>query len=1178
MAEKEIRLPKWDGKEYYPATTTEAVADRERQKGLNEVLSDIEHTIDSYNRANQIMLNQKQNKLNNYKEDPSNGSVDIYAQGTVSMRNDSQGGVSTIEVYNEDNTEGVIPVARMSSEKENGDYAYVEARGNEVNIVGDYVNVNGFDLMQAIEDVATLNGTGEGSVSKTVTDEIAKVIANAPADFDTLKEIADYIDSDQTNAAEINNTLDRHTSEITSLQNNKQDALANYVEEPRGKTTIKYPNGKARVEVSNARAALWANDNKVAIAADRNGTSMLYQKTAEDGSIEHRDEISIGRHDDSTATHITLTSKSTTEEAGEKLTSTSTIQVNPERISMSSPNGEIGDVVKEISGKASSESVSKLRQEVEEKAPKVGYAPELKVNFAKELVGRGESTPEVIGAIRPTGVRSIGDGNATITKVRGNSMVWNQLIDGAITFTRMSTQDNITYVPTMTTGSGNLYYTLGVAKGSHKYLCTGRIVNSFGTEPTAGKLPLGTIFTYEYGKNINLVPFGPNVTASTDDWVRIEEPIQFHDLTLMFGSGKEPKTIEEFEARKPLGVTNEYNEGTIVSFDGDALKSVGFNAYNGAYAKVIGGEEYHATGTTSVSFAKELGADTTAITLDSEGKFIPEEDGYVFAEGKDIVIHLTHSYTPEHVDEYEEDVHVLPNVKSILDANGNQLFPYGLLSAGGVHDEITATKAIKRISHHTFNGTENWSIQSINDAGVVNYQITSSYTITTTESMCNRLKKQSTLIADTQDEGYFYNPRGIFIRLFQTTASTIKEFKTWLSNNPVEINIALITPIEVDLPEPLNMTYEAWDFGTEELIHEGATTPLNADIVYQFNAVDRIRENSSAIEDLEGHVEERKEDGIELLTNGNLKLTLKGETREFMPATPSGDPMHWAYVSAGAEYNATGNFIVKDAPWKGLVDPIDYKAQWNLDIVADNLVQNDSITYNGVSYHYAKDTRTSPTDGTQPRYRIVVKDSATGKWVWDDTKVLHLPNHWYLNGLGDITNGEMREIYRIEKKDMSSGVYMLYWRQKTLRTATVRQGSYGVQGAGHSVSQNTAIEVVNFDTLAIFDNEVVESSNIRHIISNTNRLTLEYIAKTISKGTFSTANLVTCDLRRLKKSISMANSPNLSRATTIQLISKAIPTTAITITLHPDAYARLAEDADIVAALEAQPLVTLVSA
>ena len=44
------------------------------------------------------------------------------------------------------------------------------------------------------------------------------------------------------------------------------------------------------------------------------------------------------------------------------------------------------------------------------------------------------------------------------------------------------------------------------------------------------------------------------------------------------------------------------------------------------------------------------------------------------------------------------------------------------------------------------------------------------------------------------------------------------------------------------------------------------------------------------------------------------------------------------------------------------------------------------------------------------------------------------------------------------------------------------------------------------------------------------------------------------------------------------MIENAVPSSAITITLHPDAYARLADDTDVVAALEAQPLISLVSA
>lgn len=55
--------------------------------------------------------------------------------------------------------------------------------------------------------IDTLNGTGAGSVSKQVADAIAGVVNSAPEDFDTLKEIADYIASDKTNATQINNDL-----------------------------------------------------------------------------------------------------------------------------------------------------------------------------------------------------------------------------------------------------------------------------------------------------------------------------------------------------------------------------------------------------------------------------------------------------------------------------------------------------------------------------------------------------------------------------------------------------------------------------------------------------------------------------------------------------------------------------------------------------------------------------------------------------------------------------------------------------------------------------------------------------------------------------------------------------------------------------------------------------------
>ena len=66
-----------------------------------------------------------------------------------------------------------------------------------------------------------------------------------------------------------------------------------------------------------------------------------------------------------------------------------------------------------------------------------------------------------------------------------------------------------------------------------------------------------------------------------------------------------------------------------------------------------------------------------------------------------------------------------------------------------------------------------------------------------------------------------------------------------------------------------------------------------------------------------------KQDALTLTVkdNGNIVLSnIQGQSKEFMPATPSGDPMHYAYEAAGAEYNDTGADIIKTTPWANLAD------------------------------------------------------------------------------------------------------------------------------------------------------------------------------------------------------------------------------------------------------------------
>lgn len=87
--------------------------------------------------------------------------------------------------------------------------------------------------------IDTLNGdnTVEGSVKKIITDEVTKIIANAPEDFDTLKQVADYIAADKTRADELETTISglqiavgeigaTFGSAINSVQSDVQPRLA----------------------------------------------------------------------------------------------------------------------------------------------------------------------------------------------------------------------------------------------------------------------------------------------------------------------------------------------------------------------------------------------------------------------------------------------------------------------------------------------------------------------------------------------------------------------------------------------------------------------------------------------------------------------------------------------------------------------------------------------------------------------------------------------------------------------------------------------------------------------------------------------------------------------------------------------------------------------------------------
>ena len=118
--------------------------------------------------------------------------------------------------------------------------------------------------------ITVLNGEGEGSVKKAVADAVAGVVASAPEDFDTLKEVADWIASDTTGAAKMQADIARLDGADTvdgSVKKQIKDAVA--------------------AEALIARAAEKANADAIAVEKDRvDGIVADYLKAADKSELQ----------------------------------------------------------------------------------------------------------------------------------------------------------------------------------------------------------------------------------------------------------------------------------------------------------------------------------------------------------------------------------------------------------------------------------------------------------------------------------------------------------------------------------------------------------------------------------------------------------------------------------------------------------------------------------------------------------------------------------------------------------------------------------------------------------------------------------------------------------------------------------------------------------------------------
>ena len=328
----------------------------------------------------------------------------------------------------------------------------------------------------------------------------------------------------------------------------------------------------------------------------------------------------------------------------------------------------------------------------------------------------------------------------------------------------------------------------------------------------------------------------------------------------------------------------------------------------------------------------------------------------------------------------------------------------------------------------------------------------------------------------------------------------------------------LVEPVEYPLPKVDN-NYISSDYGVEQF---NSVVPCNANNLYYMrslagetrNFLDRLYDNTNKTDPKE--VADYIANGIE----GNKELATNAPNLA----------LRALFIAAGALYNDTNAPIARTAPW--------------------------------------------------------------------GEKVQHLAGHYYLNGLGDITEEQMLAIYNFK------GWEALARSRRGLQQAdlprTLLLSINQVQFTEFFNNFTPELLFYNSTKLEVlpFVNSTTNSTHLPFYVNSSGTsmsyfcaycTNLRYIGSIsvgyISNfGTGSAAAFYECRkleyiyLYRLKSSITLEWSPLLHKDSLLYTIQNAIPTIAITITLHPDAYARLAEDSEIITALEAQPLVTLVSA
>ena len=337
----------------------------------------------------------------------------------------------------------------------------------------------------------------------------------------------------------------------------------------------------------------------------------------------------------------------------------------------------------------------------------------------------------------------------------------------------------------------------------------------------------------------------------------------------MFGAGNEPSTLDDPRIKWIEDYANEYpeyNSGELISYNGSGIKTVGFNQWDeewesGYYQDGTGAKVTHSNYIRSKNKIKVFPNTTyyikapvnmTIYGFDAEENYIGAVSYSIknnaFTVGNN-VRYIVFNTSASGTTTYNHDICINlswsgyrngeyePYWSRILNLPISTYFPDGMKSAGSVRDELTKDKAVKRIGVVDL-GTLDWAYTN----GMFYAFAFQSPVIGTMKEfteyevaniLCSKYvtKKRSDLTDNAVDKAVsLHNSDQKYISVKDTTYTDAATFKSAMSG--VMLYYELAEPIETTITPPLDLTYKVADFGTEESIAEGKSTPFNGIIKY----------------------------------------------------------------------------------------------------------------------------------------------------------------------------------------------------------------------------------------------------------------------------------------------------------------------------------------------------------